>query len=235
MSELHPLDVVAIARTRTTSKSSAAARSRSWYGRATRSACSALTNGEPNRRGTPDSRLRGGGGGRSRCPVHQRLGLPGRELMDTPAHPRYTPWQHMRSKRSSSPRPGTPAASPDHYQGRLIIEASRKFLRSKPRKEVGRPLRWAVSPFAMPHRLMRWPFPFDAEQRHWPGSYHRHLGYVRNQMERSVVTNHRFDGERLERINHFITAPAFRWAAAAASPTANSSPCRCRSARRTWR
>ena len=60
----------------------------------------------------------------------------------------------------------TPAASPDHHQGHLIVEAARFYSQLT---------KWddrfdGTAPYRVPH-LVYVPFPIDAEERHWHSTF----------------------------------------------------------------
>src|SRR5262249_10158654 len=90
-----------------------------------------LTSGEPTPRGTPETRKREAEAARQALgvPVRINLGLPNRVLMDTPEH-RFvlaTAFRRMRPSVVIALAGRTPAASPDHNQGHLLVEASRFY------------------------------------------------------------------------------------------------------------
>src|SRR5207302_3489534 len=125
-----------------------------------------LTTGEPTPRGTEEIRAREAEEARQVLGVHVRLclRLPNRELMDSPAN-RYVLATQLRRFRPTlliGALGRTPAASPDHHQGSLLIEAARFYSQLT---------KWddrfdGTSPYRVPH-LVYVPFPFDAEQRHF--------------------------------------------------------------------
>src|SRR5579859_5966655 len=85
-----------------------------------------LTTGEPTPRGSIEIRAREAEAARQALgvPFRFNLGLPNRELMDTLAN-RYILATQLRKLRPHIIIAGfgrTPAASPDHYQGQLLIE-----------------------------------------------------------------------------------------------------------------
>src|ERR1700722_16234891 len=90
-----------------------------------------LTSGEPTPRGSEEIRVREAEASRKALGVQARynLGLPNRELMDVPAN-RFALATRFRQLRPSIVLAGagrTPAASPDHHQGHLLIEAARFY------------------------------------------------------------------------------------------------------------
>ena len=129
-----------------------------------------LTSGEPTPRGTPELRAKEAEAARQALgvPVRVNLGLPNRELMDGPPA-RYalaTQFRKWRPKVVIGVAGRTPAASPDHHQAQLIIEAARFYSQLTQWND-----RFAgTEPYRVPH-LVYVPFPSDAEVRHWPGSF----------------------------------------------------------------
>src|SRR5262245_40360969 len=125
-----------------------------------------LTSGEPTPRGSEVIRAQEAEAARQALgvPVRINAGLPNRELMDVPAH-RYvlaTLFRRLRPKVIIAAAGRTPAASPDHHQGQLLIEASRFYAQLT---------RWddrfaGTAPYRVPH-LVYALFPGDAEVRHW--------------------------------------------------------------------
>src|SRR5439155_22044498 len=119
-----------------------------------------LTTGEPTPRGSLEIRAREAEAARQvlGVPVRVNLGLPNRELMDTPAH-RYTLATECRRYRPQiviAVAGRTTAASPDHYQGQLLIEAARFYSQlTKWDDRFG-----GLPPYRVPH-LVYAPFPFD--------------------------------------------------------------------------
>src|SRR5215470_1686869 len=90
-----------------------------------------LTTGEPTPRGSEEIRAREAEEARRvlGVPVRINLALPNRELMDGPAA-RYALATQLRRFRPTvllGVAGRTPAASPDHHQAHLIIEAARFY------------------------------------------------------------------------------------------------------------
>lgn len=167
-----------------------------------------LTTGEPTPRGTLEIRAREAEAARQvlGVPVRVNLGLPNRELMDTPAN-RYalaTQFRKYRPEIVIAAAGRTPAASPDHYQGQLLIEASRFWSQlTKWDDRFG-----GLPPFRVPH-LVYAPFPFDAEQRHWPGGF---IVDISDTFEIKVQAircyGSQFDVERIDKLQHYISGQA---------------------------
>jgi bacillithiol biosynthesis deacetylase BshB1 len=167
-----------------------------------------LTTGEPTPRGTLEIRARESEAARQALgvPVRVNLALPNRELMDCPAN-RYAIATELRRYRPQvviAAAGRTPAASPDHYQGQLLIEASRFYSQlTKWDDRFG-----GLSPYRVPH-LVYVPFPFDAEQRHWPGSFIVDISDTFEQKMAAIrCYESQFDAERFERLKHYITGQA---------------------------
>jgi LmbE family N-acetylglucosaminyl deacetylase len=90
-----------------------------------------LTDGEPTPRGTPEIRAREAEAARQVLGVPLRIGvgLPNRLLMDSPEN-RFalaTWFRRLRPQIVIAMAGRTPAASPDHYQAQLLIEAARFY------------------------------------------------------------------------------------------------------------
>ncbi len=167
-----------------------------------------LTSGEPTPRGSEEARAREAEAARQALGVHVRLnaGLPNRELMDTPAH-RYvvaTLFRRLRPTVVIATAGRTPAASPDHHQAHLLIEAARFWsqLTKWDDRFSGTP------PFRVPH-LVYAPFPFDAEIRHWQGTCVIDVTETFAQkLEALRCYASQFDEARYEKVRHFITGQA---------------------------
>ena len=163
-----------------------------------------LTTGEPTPRGSLEIRAREAEAARQVLGVPHRfnLGLPNRELMDTPAN-RYAIATELRRLRPHVVIAGfgrTPAASPDHYQGQLLIEAARFYSQlTKWDDRFG-----GLPPYRVPH-LVYAPFPFDAEQRQWHGSFIIDISDTFEQKLASIrCYASQFDLDRFEKLQHFI-------------------------------
>src|SRR5262245_17533605 len=167
-----------------------------------------LTTGEPTPRGSLEIRAREAEAARAvlGVPVRVNLALPNRELMDCPAN-RYAIATELRRYRPQvviGVVGRTPAASPDHYQAQLLIEASRFYSQlTKWDDRFG-----GLAPHRVPH-LVYTPFPFDAEHRQWPGSF---IIDVSDTFEKKLAAircyESQFDAERFERLKHFISGQA---------------------------
>src|SRR5439155_10774627 len=123
-----------------------------------------LTTGEPTPRGSEEIRAREAEAARKvlDVPVRINLKLPNRELMDGPPA-RYALATELRRYRPAiiiGLAGRTPAASPDHHQGHMIVEAARFYSQlTKWNDRFG-----GTEPYRVPH-LVYATFPFDAEQR----------------------------------------------------------------------
>jgi bacillithiol biosynthesis deacetylase BshB1 len=165
-----------------------------------------LTSGEPTPRGTPELRAREAEAARQALgvPVRVNVGLPNRELMDTPVN-RYalaTQFRKYRPEIVIGAAGRTPAASPDHYQGQLLIEASRFWSQlTKWDDRFG-----GVPPFRIPH-LVYAPFPFDAEVRQWPGGFIVDISDTfEAKMKAIECYQSQFDADRFDKLRHYISA-----------------------------
>src|SRR6476469_8774133 len=123
-----------------------------------------LTSGEPTPRGSEEIRAREAEAARKVLGVQVRinLGLPNRVLMDSPDG-RFALGTELRRYRPSvliTVAVRTPAASPDHHQGHLLVEGARFYsqLTKWDDRFAGTP------PHRIPH-LVYSPTPFDAERR----------------------------------------------------------------------
>src|SRR5438105_12905564 len=90
-----------------------------------------LTSGEPTPRGTFEMRVAEAEAARVVLggPVRLNLGLPNRVLMDCPEH-RFvvaTAFRRFRPTLVIVTAGRTPAASPDHHQAQLLVEAARFY------------------------------------------------------------------------------------------------------------
>jgi N-acetylglucosamine malate deacetylase 1 len=164
-----------------------------------------LTSGEPTPRGSPETRAGEAEAARQVLGVQVRLnaGLPNRELMDVPAN-RYvlaTLFRRLRPAVVLCTAGRTPAASPDHHQAHLLVEASRFYSQLT---------KWDdrfsdTPPYRVPH-LVYAPFPFDAEQRHWQGTFVVDVSDTIEQKIEAIRCYHsQFDDARFERVRHFVT------------------------------
>jgi LmbE family N-acetylglucosaminyl deacetylase len=132
------------------------------------------------------------------------LGLPNRVLMDCPEN-RYkvaTIFRRHKPKVVVSMHGRTPAASPDHYQAQLLIEASRFY--SQLTKWDDRFENTA------PHRIdWLWyrPAASSADITHWPGEFVVDVSDVW-EVKKAAISAYasQFPPERLERLLHRVAA-----------------------------
>jgi N-acetylglucosamine malate deacetylase 1 len=164
-----------------------------------------LTSGEPTPRGSEEIRCREAEEARRvlGVPVRINLGLPNRELMDTP-HNRYalaTQFRRWRPAVVIASAGRTPAASPDHHQAHLLIEASRFYSQlTKWNDRFG-----GTEPYRVPH-LVYAPFPFDAEQRTWHSTFVVDItDTFEMKLEAIRCYSSQFDQQRWEKVKHFIS------------------------------
>jgi bacillithiol biosynthesis deacetylase BshB1 len=161
-----------------------------------------LTSGEPTPRGSLDQRAAEAEAARVvlGVPVRINLGLPNRVLMDCPEH-RFviaTAFRRYRPTLVIVPAGRTPAASPDHYQGQLLVEAARFYSQLT---------RWDerfsdTPPYRVPH-LVYVPFPSDAEVRHWASTFVVDISDTFEQKLRAVQCyTSQFDEARYKRLEH---------------------------------
>jgi bacillithiol biosynthesis deacetylase BshB1 len=164
-----------------------------------------MTSGEPTPRGTPEIRRAEAEAARQVLGVQLRvnLGLPNRVLMDAPEN-RFavaTVFRKLRPNVVITMGGRTPAASPDHHQGHLLVEAARFYsqLTKWDEKFDNTP------PYRVPH-LVYAVFPFDAEVRHYHGTFVVDVTDTFEQKIRSVQCyESQFDGDRFARVKHFLT------------------------------
>jgi N-acetylglucosamine malate deacetylase 1 len=164
-----------------------------------------LTSGEPTPRGTLEIRQAEAEAARQvlGVPWRQNLGLPNRVLMDCPEN-RFvlaTQFRRLRPALIITTAGRTPAASPDHYQGQLLVEASRFYSQLT---------KWddrfeGTAPYRVPH-LAYGPFPVDAEVRQYPGSLTIDISSTFDQKVEAIrCYRSQFDDARFERLRHFLT------------------------------
>lgn len=167
-----------------------------------------LTSGEPTPRGSPETRVKEAEAARQilGVPVRLNLGLPNRVLMDAPEH-RFalaTVFRRLRPTIVLATAGRTPAASPDHHQAHLLIEAARFYSQLT---------KWDerfdnTSPYRVPF-LVYVPFPFDAEIRHWHSTFVVDISDTfEAKMESVRAFESQFDGERFDRVRHALTGHA---------------------------
>lgn len=165
-----------------------------------------MTTGEPTPRGSLEKRAAEAEAARQALGVQVRLnlGLPNRELMDGPPA-RYavaTEIRRYRPKVVIAMAGRTPAASPDHHQGHMIIEASRFYSQLT---------KWDdrfqnTAPYRVP-TLVYACVPFDAEVRQWHSTFVVDISDAFEQKLASIACyDSQFDGPRLEKVRHWISA-----------------------------
>lgn len=165
-----------------------------------------MTSGEPTPRGTLETRVREAEEARQILGVQVRLnlGLPNRELMDGPAA-RYVVATQFRRYRPSIVivmAGRTPAASPDHHQGHLIVEAARFYSQLT---------KWddrfeGTTPYRVPH-LVYAPVLFDAEERGWHSSFVIDISDTFEQKLKAIECyQSQFDAARFGKVRHWISA-----------------------------
>jgi bacillithiol biosynthesis deacetylase BshB1 len=165
-----------------------------------------LTTGEPTPRGTPEIRAREAEAARQTLgvPVRVNLGLPNRELFDTAANRAAlaTAFRTWRPRVVLGTFGRTPAASPDHYQGQLLIESARFWSQlTKWDDRFGQTPPWRV-----PH-LVYALFPFDAEQRSFHGQFVVNItDTFETKMQSIRCYESQFDAARLEKVRRFVGA-----------------------------
>lgn len=167
-----------------------------------------LTNGEPTPHGSPeirDKEMRAAADVLG-VQVLEMLGLTNRVLMDGP-EPRYALATVIRKYK---PRivvgiaGRTVAASPDHYQSQLIIEAARFYSQlTKWDERFG-----GTAPHAVDHLLYR-PIPRSAEGHHYPSQL---VVDITDTIEQKIASvscyASQFPPGRLENLIHYIRSVA---------------------------
>jgi bacillithiol biosynthesis deacetylase BshB1 len=167
-----------------------------------------LTTGEPTPRGNEETRAREAEAARQVLGVHVRinLGLPNRVLMDEP-EARFRLGTELRRFRPSiliALAGRTPAASPDHHQGHLLVEAARFYSQlTKWDDRFG-----GTTPYRVPH-LVYAPIPFDAEQRLWHSTFVVDVSDTMDlKLEAIRCYRSQFDAARFEMVKHFVNGHA---------------------------
>ncbi len=167
-----------------------------------------LTDGEPTPRGTRETRLKEMKAAADvlGAQVCKMLDLPNRELMDTP-EARYalaTELRRHRPKILVSMAGRTVAASPDHYQCQLIVEAARFYAQlTKWDDRFG-----GTSPFRVDHLVYR-PVRFAAEIPHWHCEFVIDIADTLEQkIEALRCYESQFGGERFAGLEHYIRSIA---------------------------
>ncbi len=164
-----------------------------------------LTSGEPTPRGTPERRSAEAEAAREvlGVPVRLNLGLPNRVLMDCPEN-RFvvaTAFRRFRPRVVLVTAGRTPAASPDHHQAHLLVEASRFYSQLTKWDERFED----TPPYRIPH-LVYAPFPIDAEVRHWHSTFVVDISDTFDQKMRAIQCyESQFDAERFERMRHAVS------------------------------
>lgn len=163
-----------------------------------------MTDGEPTPRGTRETRFKEMSKAAEilGVQVHEVLGLTNRTLMDGP-EARYvvaTALRKYRPKIVVTMAGRTPAASPDHYQGQLIAEASRFYSQlTKWNERFGN-----TEPFRIDHLVYR-PVGIAAEITHY---HSRFVVDISDTMEQKLaaikVYESQFDAERFANVEHYV-------------------------------
>jgi bacillithiol biosynthesis deacetylase BshB1 len=163
-----------------------------------------LTTGEPTPRGTEETRAREAASAREILGVQLRsnLLLPNRLLMDSPES-RFVVATALRKHRPDvvlMMAGRTPAASPDHHQGHLLVEASRFYSQlTKWDDRFG-----GTSPFRVPH-LVYAPVPGDAEVRHWHSTFVIDISETMDAKLAAIECyESQFDSTRFDRLRHYV-------------------------------
>ena len=163
-----------------------------------------LTTGEPTPRGTPEIRAREAEAARQALgvPFRRCVGLPNRVLMDSPEN-RFvlaTWFRRLMPAVVICPAGRTPAASPDHYQGQLLVEAARFYSQLTKWDD-----RFEGTPAYRVPQLVYAPFPFDAEVRHYPATFVVDITSTFEQkMEAARCYASQFDEARFAKVRHFV-------------------------------
>ncbi|HEX3146797.1 MAG TPA: PIG-L family deacetylase [Gemmataceae bacterium] len=167
-----------------------------------------LTSGEPTPRGSEEIRAREAEAAREALGVQVRinLALPNRVLMDGPEG-RFRLATELRRLQPSiliTVAGRTPAASPDHHQGHLLVEAGRFYSQLTKWDD-----RFAdTTPYRVPH-LVYALTPFDAEQRTWHSTF---VVDVSDTLEQKIAAirfyESQFDASRLTMVEHFVRGKA---------------------------
>ncbi len=163
-----------------------------------------LTTGEPTPRGTLELRAHEAEQARQilGIPLRVNVGLPNRVLMDEPQN-RFVLATLMRRYRPQiviTMAGRTPAASPDHHQGHMLVEASRFYSQLT---------KWDerfdhTQPYRVPH-LVYAIIPSDAEQRHWHSTFVIDISDTFEQKLASIQAYaSQFDLDRFDRVAHFV-------------------------------
>ena len=165
-----------------------------------------MTNGEPTPRGTPEIRARElAEASRILGVAHvETLPLPNRELLDN-LEARYavaTVFRRYRPKIVVGMAGRTPAASPDHYQAQLILEAARFYAQLT---------KWDERFEDTPPRRIDWlwyrPVRIAAEIERWHSTFVVDISDVYDRKIAAISAyQSQFDEQRLDRLLHRIRA-----------------------------
>ncbi len=165
-----------------------------------------LTTGEPTPRGTLEIRAKEAELARQvlGVPIRINLALPNRELFDNAANRATlaTEFRRWRPRVIIGTFGRTPAASPDHYQGQLLIEAARFWSQLTKWDERFH----GIPPYRVPH-LVYCPFPFDAEQRSFHATFIVDISDTfETKLQAIGCYQSQFDTGRLAKVLHFMGA-----------------------------
>lgn len=165
-----------------------------------------LTTGEPTPRGSLETRAKEAELARQALgvPVRINLALPNRELFDNAANRAAlaTEFRRWRPKVVIGTYGRTPAASPDHYQGQMLIEAARFWSQLTKWDERFK----GLPAYRVPH-LVYCPFPFDAEVRSFHATFVVDITDTFETKLRAIgCYQSQFDPARLEKVLHFMGA-----------------------------
>lgn len=167
-----------------------------------------MTDGEPTPRGAPEIRMKEMRAAAEvlGAQVCELLGLPNRVLADEP-RTRYalaTVLRRYRPKILVGMAGRTPAASPDHYQAQLIIEAARFYSQLT---------KWDerfddTESFRVDHLVYR-PVRFAAEIPHWHAQFVVDItDTIDQKIEAIRCYKSQFDGERFAGLEHYVRSGA---------------------------
>jgi len=163
-----------------------------------------LTTGEPTPRGSQEMRKAEAEAARQvlGVPLRINLGLPNRELFDNATNRAAlaTEFRRHRPRVVLGTFGRTPAASPDHYQAQLLIEAARFWSQLTKWDERFDDL----PPYRVPH-LVYAPFPFDAEQRLFHATFVIDVT-AEFDLKMAAVKCYasQFDEARFDKVRHFV-------------------------------
>lgn len=165
-----------------------------------------LTTGEPTPRGSLEIRAAEAELARQALgvPIRINLALPNRELMDNAANRAAlaTEFRRWRPRVVIGMFGRTPAASPDHFQGQLLIEAARFWSQLTKWDERFQ----GLPPYRVPH-LVYCPFPFDAEPRQFHATFVVDVSDTFETKLKSIgCYPSQFDAARLAKVSHYIGA-----------------------------